>query len=342
MKGNAWLAGYLVLTVALLGGAGFYFSQGLGAYGESFNGWDSLSSKIERLEKEVPYPNQENEEKLKGLVTQYNADVNALYESLARYQKPLETQISDSDFTTQVLSGKVSEFVKYAAENQFEIDKKEEFYMAMSAYQSTFPKPALVPLLNYQLDSIDYLLRLMVDAGVDGLRYVTREELPGEQGDAGEGVEGGIVAGQVVQKYPINLRFVTSHAAFQEFVNRIANDKSYFFILRLVRVDNSSPDGPQLTTSSSGPNIRDKDGNPPPKEIYDQIMSMSLPFEEMVAEFGSKGYELQREDARIIFGQEKLEVFAVVDVVRFLPPDEVGKPGEGESKAGDTRGRRSN
>ncbi|MCB1063348.1 MAG: Amuc_1100 family pilus-like protein [Verrucomicrobiae bacterium] len=334
MKGNAWLAGYLVVTVALLGGAGFFFAKGRGAYDESFSGWDNLSSKIERLEKEVPYPSEENQKELDDLVTAYSAEVNALYESLARYQKPLNQDISDSEFTTQVLAGKVSAFTKFASENKFGIDNKEQFYMGMSSYQSTFPKPAIVPLLNYQLEAIDYLLRLMVDAGVDSLRYVTREGLPGENEADTPGTEGGIVAGQVVQKYPINLRFSTSHAALQDFVNQLANDKEYFFILRMLRVDNSSPDGPEVSDGGAGPLFKADDGSVPSQELTDQIMSQALSFEETAAAFAEKGFQMQREDARIIFGQEKLGVFAVIDVVRFLPPNEVELAEGGDAKKG--------
>lgn len=340
MKGNTWLVGWLVVTVLLLGGAGFFLAKGYGTYSEEFSGWDNLSSKISRLEKEVPYPSEENEESLTQLVEAYDADVTALYESLDRYQKPLNEQISDSDFTTQILANKVTEFRKAAQEGGMTIKNEDQFYLGMAAYQSTFPRPQIVPILNYQLEATDHLLRLMVESGVDQLGFVNREELPGENSEV-EGAEAGVVAGKVVQKYPISVRFTAGHGAFQEFVNRMANDKEYFFILRLLRVENSSPNGPDLGSDEgqSGPQFRDAAGNPPPDDLYGEIQSTTADFSEMVIAFREKGYEMQSADARIIFGQEKVDVFAVVDLVRFLPPAEVEVGGAGAQGKGG-KGRR--
>ncbi|MCB1232008.1 MAG: Amuc_1100 family pilus-like protein [Verrucomicrobiae bacterium] len=337
MKGSTWLAGYIVLALALIGGAGFFFAKGLGAYNEGFTGWDNLSSRIAKLEKEVPYPSEENEKEFASTVEQYRKDVDALYQSLDRYQKPLETNLSDSNFTTQILAGKVDEFKAFAAEKGMEIKNADQFYMAMEAYQSTFPKPGVVPFLNYQLDAIDHLLRTMAEAGVAKLNFVNREDLPGETEDTGDQPVG-IEAGKVVQKYPVNLKFEASHGAFQRFVNQIANDKDYFLVLRLVRVENSNAGGPDLAPSGEqGPVFVDSEGNPVPKDVDDEIRASTSDYSGLVEAFTSRGYQLQKQDARIIFGQETLDVFAVVDLVRFLPPDEVellGKQSDsGKSKA---------
>lgn len=319
MKVNTWLAGFIVTAVILIGGAGFYFFQGISAYGENFSGWDSLSGKISTLEKKVPYPSEENENALRQLVDSYDEEVKGLYDSLSRYQKPLDTSISDTAFTTQVLAKKVDDFLRLAAENQLEIDAKEQFYMAMEEYQSAIPKPEVVPLLNYQLEAIDHLLRSMIDSGVERLNLVSRDKLPLELATA----DGDAPPMNVVEKYPIRVRFVADHPSFQEFVNRLANDTEYFFIIRVLRVENSSPTGPQLDSGDAGPSFKDASGNPPPQELVDQLRSTATSTEEMIAQMGEKGYTLQREDARILFGQEKLEVFAVIDLVQFRSPDEV-------------------
>lgn len=332
MKGNAWLVGFGVLAVVLVGGAGFFLFTGLGAYDEAYNGWDRLSGRIERYEKEVPYPNQENEDDLKGLVEDYEGKVTKLYESLSRYQQPLNTQISDSDFTTQVLPAKVTELLKIADEGGVVIDSPDEFYLAMGEYRATFPRPPLVPMLEYQLGAIDHLSRALVDAGVEQINLVAREALPGE-GDASTPDATGIAEGQVVQKYPINLRFQASHAAFQSFINAVANDESYFFVVRLLRVENSSPEGPSLATGSgagSGPSFLNADGVEAPQELIDATSSTTATMDELITAMAEQGYQIQREDARIIFGKETLDVFAVIDLVRFLSPEEAAAAAEEE------------
>lgn len=356
MKGNAWLAGYFAFTALLVGGAGFFFYQGRSAFSEQFDGWDSLKGKIARLEKETPYPSPENEDQMKAIVTDYDGKVKALFESLDRYQKPLNTQMSDSEFANQVLKGKVAEFLKLAAEKGLEIDKKEEFYLGFDAYKTTFPRPEIVPAIGYQLDAINHLLTQLADSGVQRLRFLTRENLPGEiqaapatpaaaaAPGAAEAVPAtpGIVPGLVVQKYPITLRFVSTHAGFQSFVNRVANDKDYFFILRLLRVENSSPDGPALGGDDSpdgGPVFKKADGTTATRDEMDAKGRATLPFNDFVAAMTADGWQLQRQDARIIFGQETVEVFAVIDLVRFLPPDQVqALPAKGGAAKGTKKG----
>ncbi|MCB1091496.1 MAG: Amuc_1100 family pilus-like protein, partial [Verrucomicrobiae bacterium] len=89
MKGNVWLAGYIVFTALLLGGSGFFLVKNRGAFEERFDGWDALKGKISRLEKEVPFPSEENEASLRSEVESYDGKVKSLYQSLSRYQKPL-------------------------------------------------------------------------------------------------------------------------------------------------------------------------------------------------------------------------------------------------------------
>ncbi|MBL9154695.1 MAG: Amuc_1100 family pilus-like protein [Verrucomicrobiales bacterium] len=349
MKGNTWLAGYILFTAILLGGSGFFLFKSRSAYNETFEGWDSLKGKIIRFEKEVPYPSEDNEKKLEGIVTEYDGKVKALYESLSRYQKPLNAQLTDNEFANQILKNKVADFLKLAGEKGMEVEKKEEFYLGFDAYKTTFPRPEIVPALGYQLDAIEHLLKQLAESGADKLSLLSREQLPGEVAPADPATAGdtppGIVPGQVVQKYPITLTFAADHRDFQEFLNRLANDKEYFFILRVLRVDNSSPDGPSLggdESGAGGPSFAKADGTVATKEIMEAKGLATLPFDQFVTAMTADGWEIQRKDARIIFGQEKLTVFAVIDLVRFLSPDEVKSAPEpkSESKGGSRRSKK--
>ena len=348
MKGNTWLGGYIVFTALLLGGAGFFFVKSRAAYNEKFEGWDSLKGKIARLEMEIPFPSEGNEEELLKIVTDYDAKVKGLYDGLASYQKPLKAEMTDTDFTNQILKGKVGEFVKLAAEKNLEVDKKEEFYMGFDAYKTTFPRPDVVPVLNYQLEAVEHLLKQLAESGVDRLRFLTREVLPGEAvatDTANPEAAKGLVAGQVVQKYPITLGFDADHPDFQEFINRVANDKEFFFIVRLLRVDNSSPSGPSLEGadgSAGGPSFKKADGSTATKEQMEAKGLATLPFDQFLAAMNADGWEIQKKDARIIFGQEKVGVFAVIDLVRFLSPDEVkaSEPAKEEVKGSARKSRK--
>ncbi|MCB1092984.1 MAG: Amuc_1100 family pilus-like protein, partial [Verrucomicrobiae bacterium] len=238
-----------------------------------------------------------------------------------------------SEFTNQILKGKVSDFLKLASEKKMELEKRDDFYMGFDAYRTTFPRPEVVSALNYQLEAVEHLLNSLAESGVDRLNFLTREQLPGEEQTADAVAATGIVKGEVVQKYPITLGFVADHRDFQEFVNRIANDKDYFFILRVLRVDNSSPGGPSFETEGGlGQSAWLKpDGIEATQTEMEEMGMGTLPYDEFSKKAIEAGWQQKRQDARIIFGQEKLEVFTVIDLVRFLSPDEVDE-GSGEGK----------
>lgn len=332
MKGNAWLAGYFVFTALLLGGTGFYFFQGRAAYTDKFTGWDKLKSKIALLEKESPFPNEENAKNLESRVVDYDLEVKGLYDSLARYQKPLDAQLKDTDFTNRVLKEKLAAFIQLAGEKKLEIEKKDEFYFGFDAYKSTFARTELVPMLNYQLEAVEHVLKHLAESGAERLLEVTRDPIPGELADAASsGTDAGKPAGaaqEVAQKFPMQVRFVSNHQTFVEFVNRIANDKEYFLILRVLKVDNSNPDGPAIGGSAPTDAIiwKNKEGGEATREQQEALGKGTLGEADFFKAMEDAGWTRQRQDARIIFGQEKLEILAVIDVVRFLPPDQVAAP----------------
>lgn len=315
------MAGFAVFALLLIGGAGFFFAKGFGKYRSEFNGWDDLASKIKRLERESPYPSAANEKKLASHLGDYEKKVEALYQSLAKFQKPLDDAMQDRDFP-QKLKTRVQGFLDLAGEKGLAIEDKENFYLGFDAYSSSLPKPDLVPLLNYQLDATSYLLKQLVESGASRLNQLSRELLPGEALNP-ENAEAESGSRSVVQKFPVKIAFAGRHQAFQNFVNRIANDEEYFFILRALRVENSAPDGPKIEEDSKAVFVNDK-GETATMEFTEEMGLNDLPWDEFVTKMAGAGYRQVSQDARILFGEEDVEVEAVIDLVRFLPPGEEG------------------
>lgn len=314
-KPNGWLVGYLLVSVLLVGAAGFYFFNSLSVYQEQVDGFQSNTGSIETLLKKETQPNEKNLDSLKTAVKGYEGNVKALFDALQKYQKPLDLSIQDSQFP-QLLLEVVKSFQGYAKEKGMVIDKPESFFMGMGSYQTTIPNPKMVPLLDFQLKASDRLLRNLVDAGVARLIFFARDPLVGEFGEVDEKIKTAF-DDQIVKKFPVTMQFEGTHQALQSFLNTISSDPDYFFIVRATRIENGAPNGPPPNVM--GVRYRGPDGKEITQEDSDAILKDLQP-EAITAKVAELNWTVVSEDARILFGNEIIKVFAVIDVARFEKP----------------------
>lgn len=326
MNHKTWLTVFGVFALLLIGAAGFYAFSSYGDYSEEMSGWDSSVGTIESLERRVPYPNEENAEALKKSVEGYDASVQDLYQSLISFQRPLNAALQGTQFA-QLVKKNVQEYREFAKTGGLEIESTEEFQLGFDAYSSSIPAPELVPVLDYELEAIDHLLRELVTSGVDTLMSFERDAIPGEAGGAEDHDSG------VVHKYPVRLRFRSDYESFQKFINSVANDKDFFYVVRVLKVQNEKVEGPLKTTDDGGAGQRYvyPDGEPVSFEDIQILRQSVATDEEMEAAAREAGYALTQQDARVLMGLEKLEVYMVIDIVRFVNPGEAVNGGEEES-----------
>lgn len=333
-KQNGWLVGYGVASALILGGAGYYWYTNLNNYNEKVEGYQSNTGSITTLLKKAPQPNKKNVAALEKELSTYEADIKELFTSLQTYQKPLLAldQADESRFQ-QELPATVKGFLAHAKEKGLEVDGADAFFMGMGSYQSTLPLAKdLVPLLDYQLKASDRLLRILADSGVSKLVFFSREPLAGEfeadlekRAAAQKQVEE-----QVVRKYPLTIQFEGTHESMQRFFNNLASDSEYFFILRATRIENSAPKGP--TANLGGSKYRGADGKDVAPEQADAILK-DVPPEELNTKLGELGWTVVAEDARILFGNETMKVFVVIDAARFKEPSSEVAPVEKKAPA---------
>jgi len=322
MSHKTWLIAFGVAALVLIGGSGFYALSNFGDYSDSLESWDNRVGTIESLERRTPYPDEENKEALQIKVEEYEAGVESLYQSLNSFQRPLNEQLASTDFVQQVMS-RVQEFRTFARDEGLEIENGGEFQLGFDAYSNQIPPQELVPYLDYELEAIDHLLRTLVAKNCQRLVTFERDPILGEPGgdEASDG--------SVVDKYPVRFRFVGSHECLQEFVNALANDRQFFYIVRVLKVRNEQTEGPvKLLQNNAGQEI--------PRFINSETQEMAgieelerwdwqnVSSSELEARARAEGFINAKQDARVLFGQENLEVFMVVDIARFLSPTEVG------------------
>jgi len=328
MNHKVWLIAFGVVAALLIGGAGFYAFSSYGKYSEEMSGWSSRVGTIESLEKRVPFPNKENSELLAAKVSDYEESVRKLYQGLKSFQRPLNTQIQGTNLAPKIKQS-VQDFREFAKNGGLVIEGTEEFQLGLDAYNSSIPAPEVVPILDYKLEAIDHLLRELVNSGVATLLSFERDSIPGETGYSGEHESG------VVHKYPVRMRFQGTHTAFLQFVNKISNDKDYFYIVRVLKVQNEATDGPpkqQTQEFGFGTGyVHAATGEEPTEQELVSWGYGTAPEAEVAAAAQAAGF-VTRQDARVLMGQELLEVYMLVDIVRFVDPREAAENNADESK----------
>ncbi|MEM9283024.1 MAG: Amuc_1100 family pilus-like protein [Verrucomicrobiota bacterium] len=333
MNHKIWLIIFGVVAALLVGGSGFYALSNYGKYSDSLSGWEQTVGTIGSLERRVPYPNKENSEALEEEVKAYQTAVDDLYQSLNSFQRELDYELEPTQFQQRVKE-RVQEFRKLSSEVGLTIEGTEGFQLGFDTYSNTIPPKELVPILDYELDAIDHLLRTLVDSGMESIKAFERDLIPGEEGSIQEHESG------VVHKYPIRISFVGSYDAFQWFINKISNDKEFFYIVRFLKVQNQAIEGPQKTTGDGAIAqgfIHSDTGSPAQFEDMQRWGFGDRSEEEVAQAAAAEGFVASQQDARVLMGQERLDVFIVVDIARFLSPQEVAEAGKKESEEGSKR-----
>ncbi|MEZ5432876.1 MAG: hypothetical protein R3F31_17270 [Verrucomicrobiales bacterium] len=113
------------------------------------------------------------------------------------------------------------------------------------------------------------------------------------------------------------MQFEGTHQSLQSFLNTISSDPDYFFIVRATRIENGAPNGPPPNVL--GVRYRGPDGKELKQEDSDAILKDLQP-EVVTAKVAELNWTVVSEDAWILFGNEIIKVFAVIDVARFEKP----------------------
>jgi len=319
MNSKVWLTTFGLTAFLVIAGTGFYAFSSFGKYQEALGGWDSRVSSIEALEKRVPYPNEGNAEALEELVGAYRASVVSLSETLKSFQSPLNKELANTDFQQRVKK-RVEDFRSFAQESGFEVVAENGFHLGFDAYAEVVPTQELVSELDYELEAIDYLLRKLVASGSKMMTSFERDPIAGEPGGPERRSDG------VVQKYPVRVRFQGSYEALQTFINDLANDRQFFYVVRVLKVQNANQEGPPKLSAEGGVSFV-RFENPITKEIVapdllNEWRSGGATEADVEAKAKAAGFVKADQDARVLMGQEKLNVFLVVDISRFLSPEE--------------------
>ena len=271
IKQNKFLSGFLAVMVLAVGALGYLLFSAKSHYDEVRTDYETKAAELNRLEGLKPYPETESLTKIDAQKKEHAAAIEALQKNLGAAQIAVEP-ISREQFQDRLREA-VTRVATKAKENG--VAMPTPFYLGMDRYQSEPPLPEAAPALGRQLKALEFVVTKMIDDGITGIVKFERDPLPEEEGKAKKEKAGdapGKPGGRsdkpgkgLVAYHGLQLEFVSEQSRFRNFLNGIVNEKSQFFVPRLVVVKNEVPDAPSRVQPGVQPG---KDTAAPSKYIF--------------------------------------------------------------------------
>jgi hypothetical protein len=329
------------LPAAILGVTGIGF-LGLG-YG-LFSAWSNASAKQEEFDsvnaslatlKKAPLaPTQENLTLKAGLVQAYEAEVTKLSNVL------YGLQAKDQPLTNTQFQAKLKE--KVAAIKKLGTGRlPAEFNLGFDKYASELPKSDQVASeLSGYLDSVDEVVKMLLNKDVKAIETFQREELDSESdkpaesasvkaaskakaSPKGKGGARGTAAKEpegpkIAERRKLTFVIRADQSALQAVMSALASpsEMPYFTAVRILRIENEQQVGPLRVAAGS---VAPSDGS----------ASVSLPTESVTnAPAGQENkpkpiavIQPAAPDSQVVMGRELLRAYLEVDLVKFLNPN---------------------
>ncbi|MEM7013699.1 MAG: hypothetical protein AAF585_19690, partial [Verrucomicrobiota bacterium] len=179
-KEQTFWTNFALVMLLLLGGSGFYCFNSYSKFKTADSGYKSLQLRAQKLLKAEIKPNAENLQEVNDTVSVFENEVDLLHDALKKFEKPLEP-IQDQQFPG-IVKDYVERFTAQTTQSSNPVALPEPFAMGMEEYLGSIPRQEAAPILKFQLDSIDHMLRIAVDNGADIIHALNRERTPQEDG----------------------------------------------------------------------------------------------------------------------------------------------------------------
>ncbi len=179
IRENKTLASLMGVFLAAAAALGFLVVKAWLAFGESRERFDTTNNSLAAMKSADLFPSQENLDKKKAAVDEYEQKVTRLSRVLLSLQPETEA-ITETDFQAK-LKARIDEVRKLAGKTT---RLPGEFALAFPDYTSSLPKSAGVAReLSDYLDTADAVARTLIESGVDSVEMFDRTQLASEKGE---------------------------------------------------------------------------------------------------------------------------------------------------------------
>lgn len=326
IKQNTFLSGLLAVLIVGVLALGYFFVSARGQYTDAKDRLSSAYAAKSALESKKPFPNDDNANAMRKLVTDYRTTAEAFTNKMLNAQAVMPSGVRVARFQED-LGQKVSAVV--GAAELSGVTLPEGFYLGMEKYQSQVPLEDAVDRLQFQLDATVRLTDWLFANGVTefGIRrqtmpFETRQARTAADDRRGNRRRGGNSApareekkeDPVSETYPMELVLEITPRGFQDVMNALSNTSAsiaeeeapagaeqageYYFVTRWMRVENEIAVGPERT----------EEEEPEDEDFVDEEL-----------EGDDTGFEdAASSELNMIFGTEKIRAYLAIDLVRFL------------------------
>src|ERR1700730_5653940 len=249
---NRWLGNFLIAcAVAVLLALWFLF-HAKSNFAEASDEFKAVATERTRLEHLNPFPNEENFRRTQAALDNYGATLTKLKEEL-KAQVLLVAPTAPNEFQSRLRQAIVN-ITEKARTNRVKLP--ENFHLGFDEFATTLPASAAAAAdLGQELDQIELLLGILIDARVDAITTLKRRVPPTETAAAPTAARkpAGVAnaAPGPVERSTVDLTFAASPSAMRKFLNQIASSERQFFIVRTFYVRNEQLKGPSREAAAA-------------------------------------------------------------------------------------------
>lgn len=231
---NRWLARFLsVFGVCTLIALYFLFTA-KSNYEEVSARFRETAAERNRLERLDPFPSDANYRKLKTYVDNYSGGLAKFKEELKEHALPV-VPLAPNEFQSRLRQAMIASAEK-ARTNKVKLP--DNFHLGFDEFTTALPGNEVASLLGQELDQVELLVNILIDARVDSLSTLRRTPLREGRGKTRT------AGSKVTERSIVDLTFVATASAVRKALNEIASANQQLYIIRTLHVRNEKEKGP--------------------------------------------------------------------------------------------------
>lgn len=239
---NRWLGNFLIAFAAALLLGLWFCSHTKDSFADAMTEFNAAATEHSRLEHLIPLPNEGNVKKTRLELENYEVRLNALKgEVSALVLAP--AAMAPNEFQTHLRQAILNTSERARANR---VKLPENFHLGFDEFATSLPVTTDAPVLDQELQQIELLAGILIEAKVDAIANVKLEARSSatEAAPSAAPIGPTPAAKKVVERATVNLTFTASPSATRNVLNQVASSDRQFFIIRTLYVRNEQPKGP--------------------------------------------------------------------------------------------------
>ena len=233
IRENKFIAVFLGFVIVAALGLGFLLWQAMGNFSDVDEAYKDQVDKLNALQSQVPFPNQQNLKKYKEQDEALSVANTALQTDLATHEFPLEP-LTPEQFQDKLRTA-VNEVAEKAKDNKITIP--ERFAMGFDRYLTETPNRDAAAPLGRQLTAMEFIITELLDSRIDSItKPINRTPLPEESGQK--------PSKNSVVKHPFEITLISEQGRFRKVFNDILSNSKQLYVVRLIQIKNQVDKSP--------------------------------------------------------------------------------------------------